>query len=234
VTASLTALQERGRALIRKPGVKQLLYFKQYGPLSGGSLVHPHMQIMALPVVTPETENHIFRRCEYHRQCGRCLKCDVQRDELLSGGRGHPRLVHQSEHFLVVVPFSARSYHVSIVPLAHRHSWLDIPREELEDLASVLQLVMEALYHHLDDPSYIINIFSADSEALLEEVPGNTPEAFHWGLEVQPRTPDDFGGMEIASAIRVVDGLPEDFAADLRHTFKERLALRRARAGTPT
>jgi len=49
----LRALVSRAKVLSQQPWAKQLLFFKQYGPLSGGSLVHPHMHIASLPVISP-------------------------------------------------------------------------------------------------------------------------------------------------------------------------------------
>ncbi|CAK0848144.1 unnamed protein product [Prorocentrum cordatum] len=162
-----------------------VLYFKQYGPLSGGSLVHPHMQIMALPIVTPEMQLQIAHAQQYHDKFGRCLKCHALRDELLRDDLPRQRLLYESPHFLAVMPFAGRAFHVSVVPRAHSHTWLGIGREEVDDLAGVVQLLMETLYHLLDDPSYIISgIFSVDSPRMLEEFGDSVKDAFHWGLEI--------------------------------------------------
>merc|ERR1712232_1462586 len=76
---------------------------------------------------------------------------------------------------------------------------------------------MESLYNLLDDPSYNIYIISMDTN----ETDGTPPEALHWVLEIHPRFPADMGGMELASGIRVITGLPEDWAKEIRGAIEE-------------
>jgi len=256
IELSLRALQMRGRVLAQMPEVKQLMFFKQYGPLSGGSLVHPHMQVITLPLVTPEYQNRIRRSADFHKSCGCCPVCRCFRDEPTGHGPASTRLVYATEHFVVSVPFACASpYSLVIVPRVHHESWLTIPDVVLADLAYVLQLVMGAAYDLLNDPSYNLNFISADTDdMMLMTYPGNTSSrhslarvssgklvgsplpsmsfdagssesdtpmasstsTFHWHLEVDFRFPADLGGVEIASGIRVISGLPEDFAKELR------------------
>lgn len=222
VALGLRALQSRGRVLVRRPGVRQLMYFKQYGALSGGSLVHPHMQVVTLPLLTPETQNRLSRALTYHARFGTCAVCQAHIRETSGSGVHSARLVHESKHFIVVVPFASNQYRVSLVPKNHSPSWLGISREEVEDMAATLQLVMEGIYRALDDPEYNIYIFSMDNEQ--EVGPGR--DAVHWVLEIHPRFPAELGGMELASGIRVISGLPEDWAQTLSKTIRGLLAER--------
>jgi len=222
VALGLRALQSRGRVLVQQPGVRQLLYFKQYGALSGGSLVHPHMQVVTLPLLTPETQNRLHRALDFQQRFGVCSVCQAHIREPLGTGAHSSRLVHKSDNFLVVVPFASNQYRVTIVPLKHSHTWLSISQSEVEELASVLQLVMEGIYHVLDDPEYNIYIFSVDKD---EEVCGGH-DAVHWLLEIHPRFPAELGGMELASGIRVISGLPEDFAQTLAKEVRRIVAER--------
>mmetsp|Transcript_79583 Transcript_79583/g.251490 ORF Transcript_79583/g.251490 Transcript_79583/m.251490 type:complete len:925 (+) Transcript_79583:97-2871(+) len=223
---ALWALQSRGRVLSSQAAVRQLLYFKQYGANSGGSLVHPHMQIVTLPLLTPETQTRLERAVDFYHRFGKCSVCHCYVEEpLREDGHACSRLVHQSKHFMVVVPFAANQYRVTIVPKEHHHSWLSISREEVEELAEVLQLVMESLFHSLDDPEYNVYFFSIDKQEEALDA-----EAVHWVLEVHPRFPAELGGVELASGIRVISGLPEDWAQDFKATIQERLAVRRRRS----
>lgn len=40
-------------------------------------------------------------------------------------------------------------------------------------------------------------------------------EAVHWSMEIHPRFPAELGGLELASGIRVISGLPEEWARTL-------------------
>lgn len=223
VTMALLALQHRGRTLAARPEVRQLLYFKQYGANSGGSLIHPHMQIITLPLLTPETQNRLHRAVDFHHRFGKCSVCHCLLDEpLREDGHACSRLVHETENFLLVVPFSSNQYRVTIVPREHHHSWLVLSKERVEELGELLQLVMEALFYLLDDPEYNVYLHSIDRQ---EEV--LDANAVHWVLEVHPRFPAELGGLELASGIRVISSLPEDWAQRLRTDIQQRLQERR-------
>merc|ERR1711870_113276 len=98
-------------------------------------------------------------------------------------------------------------------------------QQEIEDLAYVLQLVMEAICHCLDDPEYNIYLFSVDKK---EEVSDGSDAAVHWVVEIHPRFPAELGGLELASGIRVISGLPEDWAQQFRKAVNERLEARKS------
>lgn len=223
VSLSLRSLQMRGQVLVRQPDVMHLMYFKQYGELSGGSLVHPHMQCVTLPLIPATMENRLRRAREFYDEFGLCSQCLCSLEQPLGDGPASSRLIKESRHFVAVVPFSSYHYRISIVPRQHRHSWLELSVEEIEELAWMLQLMMETLYHLLDDPSYNIYVASVDQPDSLGLTP---PEAFHWSCEVHPRFPADIGGIQLATGIRVINGLPEDNARELRRVLEERLSLR--------
>jgi len=143
----------------------------------------------------------------------------------------YSRLVHLTDYFVVSVPYSSSSqYSMTVAPRRHCASFLDATPEELDDLSKTLALLAQALYCGLDDPSYNIFIRTAPSVDSLRvrggrEVTTNDINAcYHWILEFRPRFPADLGGFEIASGIRVVSGLPEDHAEELRGWIQERLA----------
>lgn len=224
VALGLRAMQARGKILVQQPNVRQLLYFKQYGALSGGSLVHPHMQVVSLPLLTPETHNRLERAWNHYHKLGECAVCKAHVREMGSciGSSVHSsRLIYASEHFMVIAPFAASQYRVSIVPKTHSPSWLEASQEEVEDLAKTLQLVMLAIFEALDDPEYNIYIFSCDKD---EEV--GIAEAVHWSMEIHPRFPAELGGLELASGIRVISGLPEEWARTLCNQVKSILEKR--------
>jgi len=208
--------------------VRQLLYFKQYGSLSGGSLVHPHMQVVTLPLMTPEMQNRLRRGWEFTQKFGGCAACRCYSQDILAmQGTAWSRLVYESPNFLVVTPFSAQQYRLTILPKAHGPSWLRIGREMVEELAMVLHFVMKGICRVLDDPEYNMYIFSVDRDEELESV---GEESVHWVLEIHPRFPAELGGVEIASGIRVISGLPEDWAKRLREGLREMVEEEEAEA----
>mmetsp|Transcript_80717 Transcript_80717/g.237209 ORF Transcript_80717/g.237209 Transcript_80717/m.237209 type:complete len:584 (+) Transcript_80717:82-1833(+) len=280
ICLALKALAARGRALSKQPWAKQLLFFKQYGPLSGGSLVHPHMQVVSLPVLPPPLVSRLEHSLYIHSSQGRCATCCSCVDPFVrnTGKTNVPtlssnaslgsaktvglppvlltprvitpnspntpgsvceesnaeatassRLVHITEHFVVSVPYASSSqYSMTVAPRRHSAHFQDATPEELADLSRILALLAQALYHGLDDPSYNIFIRTAPSATAVrargrEVSQDDISACFHWILEFRPRFPADLGGFEIASGVRVVSGLPEDHAAELRSWVKARL-----------
>lgn len=226
---ALRALQHRGRVLRSKPGVQMLFYFKQYGPLSGGSLVHPHMQVCTSPVLAPEFQTRLDLGSTFYKEHGCCAACRNLVEEPTGktnpGSLAPARLVAESDHFVASVPFaSGKKYRVSICPKVHEASWLEVDQERIEDLAWILQLVMEGFYYGFDDPSYNFYIFSVDRDELLDTK--DYRQSAHWTLEILPRFPADLGGLELASGIRCLNGMPADHARELRAAVEARLALR--------
>jgi len=237
----LKALVNRGLAISKEPFAKQLLIFKQYGPLSGGSLVHPHTQMCSLPTVPPIMQSRIDYGLHTYNEHGRCAVCSANVDPFINGkvidgdesvspsGKGLGRLVHVSDHFVVSTPYaSTAQYSMTVVPRRHCSSFLEITPEEISDLAFVMALLSQSIYYGLDDPSYNIFIRTAPcaSQMVMHDQTisrEDIEKSFHWVMEMRPRFPADVGGFEIASGIRVVSGLPEDHAKDMRQWVKERM-----------
>lgn len=235
----LQAIKSRALHLSKQPWAKQLLIFKQYGPLSGGSLVHPHSQVVSLPVLPPqlvsrlEYSYHIFKK---HHRCAVCLSCVdpfLKNMETLGEPMGDlpNRAVHVTEHFVVSVPYASSSqYSMTIAPRRHSAEFMDITGAEMEDLAQILALLSQAIYVGLDDPSYNLYVRTAPAMetvqvGMTELKKEDLQRCFHWIVEFRPRFPADLGGFEIASGVRVVTGLPEDHAHQLREWVRQRLEV---------
>lgn len=270
ICMSLKAVVARCKVLGKQPWAKQLLIFKQYGPLSGGSLVHPHTQVVSLPTLPPPLVSRLEHSMYIHNTHGRCPICfscvdpflrpsgsvsnksisatqgskdlsfsprvqtpnspmTVNEEETDPKVMASSRLVHITDHFVVSVPYASSSqYSMTVAPRRHAAHFSDATPEELEDLAKILALLAQALYHGLDDPSYNIYVRTAPSVASMrvrgrEVSQEEISSCLHWILEFRPRFPADLGGFEIASGVRVVSGLPEDHAAELRAWVKDRI-----------
>ena len=51
VSLMLEAFKIRGREIAQDPRIEQIVYFKNHGDRAGTSLVHPHTQLIGLPIV---------------------------------------------------------------------------------------------------------------------------------------------------------------------------------------
>jgi len=226
----LRALVSRGQALSEQSWAKQILYFKQYGGLSGGSLVHPHTQILSLPIVPPPLLGRLeYSLYAYEKKGKRCATCVNCVEPFADNQSDRSRLVHSTEYFVASVPYSSGSqYCMQIAPKRHCANFCDSTAAELADLSKLMALLSQALYVGFDDPSYNMFIRSAPVQFPVrlrgrDITAAETAKCFHWIMEIRPRFPADVGGFEIASGIRAVSGLPEDHADVLRGFVQDRI-----------
>jgi len=196
----------RFRALAGGDGrVRQVVLFRNQGSRAGTSLTHPHSQIIATPVVAPETRQRMRDEIEFFDTAGTCGMCHVLARELEAG----VRIVHASGRFVTLAPFaSSVPWHLQIVPRQHSASFLDVEDVVLDDLAPHLRAVLGALHRRLGDPHYNLVVFTPPLDQVHRL-------ANHWFIEIVPRltTP---AGFELGSRIVVNIQTPEAAAADLR------------------
>jgi UDPglucose--hexose-1-phosphate uridylyltransferase len=202
--AVLHIYQERLKAARALPEVRQVVVFRNHGLRAGTSLLHPHSQLVALPIVSEEAARRERESRAYFAETHRCLLCElVQREQ--AAGR---RIVHSGEDFAVMVPFAAEvPFEMWLVPRRHRPDFAAVPAEELRGLATCLTRVLSLLAEELGDPDYNYILHTCAAAA------GNP--ALHWLLQIRPRlvTP---AGFEIGSGMSINPSLPEENAARLR------------------
>jgi UDPglucose--hexose-1-phosphate uridylyltransferase len=181
------------------------VYFKNHGSAAGASLLHPHAQILGLPVVPSTIRARIEEARRYFDDQGVCVYCRMREDEQ----RQQVRMVVESEWFSAFVPYAAFSpFHIWIIPHRHSASFLVATPEELRDLALVLREVLRKIYFGLNDPDYNYTIRSSP-----EHEPAS--ESMHWYLAIVPRV-NRVAGFEMGSGMFINTALPEESAAFLR------------------
>lgn len=195
----------RYRALIARPEVRAVVVFKNFGPLAGTSLAHPHSQVVATPVFLPRLLRRLDVATRYFDENGVCVYDDViaaERDARL-------RIVDECGGFLALEPFASNSpYETWVIPSFHQGSFGDLADEEVDDLACVLTRTLTAIRRACGDPDFNLVLYSAPTN-------GHTDEVFHWHIKILPKiaTP---AGFEIGSAMSINTVLPEDAAETLR------------------
>ena len=120
VEQTLLALQLRGLALCGDRRVEQVVYFKNHGSAAGASLLHPHAQLLGLPVVPSTIRARIEEARRYFDDQGVCVYCRMREDEQ----RQQVRMVVESACFSAFVPYAAFSpFHIWVIPRRHSASW---------------------------------------------------------------------------------------------------------------
>ena len=102
----LLAWRTRGRALYdNEPSLQSILYFKNNGSVAGASLIHPHSQIVGLPLVPRDAAGRQRAHLEYYERYGRSVWETSLEEELTQREMfpDHHRIVDQNEHFIAFV-----------------------------------------------------------------------------------------------------------------------------------
>jgi len=195
----------RYRELKKDPRIEAIIIFKNHGESAGTSLVHPHAQVAAMPIVTSQIRTRMEEAIRYFDETGECVFCTTLHHEL----HDRQRIVAESPHFVAFIPYAALSpFHLWIFPRRHASSFDDIFDHEVADLASILRAVLAKLYHGLNDPDFNYSIRSGLAR-------DGQREYFHWYVAIIPRLART-AGFEIGSGMYINASLPEESAQFLR------------------
>ncbi len=202
----LMAYRERYREIRWDDRVEAIIIFKNHGETAGTSLVHPHSQLVATPVVPSQIRNRMEEAIRYFDDTGECVCCRTLRDEMSAG----ERIICENDDFAAFIPYAALSpFHTWIFPRRHSSSFDETTDSEIPGLAKCLRTVLAKLYHGLNNPDFNFSIRSIPTRELHVEY-------FHWYLTIVPRVTKT-AGFEIGSGMYVNSALPEQSAEFLRN-----------------
>jgi UDPglucose--hexose-1-phosphate uridylyltransferase len=205
VERTLRAFQQRAESYRQNAHIEHIVFFKNHGPTAGTSLIHPHAQIVALPVVPSSIRQRSEEARRYFDDQGVCVLCWMLAHE----EREQVRIIHQTSTFTAFVPYAAFSpFHCWIVPRRHTASFADADAGAVRDLAAILQNVLRRLYYGLNDPDYNYVFRSApESERYARHL--------HWYVSIVPRV-SQAAGFELGTGMFINTSLPEESARFLR------------------
>jgi UDPglucose--hexose-1-phosphate uridylyltransferase len=202
---TLHAFQISGRAFRDDTRIEHTIYFKNHGISAGASLVHPHAQLLGLPVVPYNVRARMGEARRHYNDKGECVICQMRQEE----EREQARMVASSSFFSAFVPYAAFSpFHLWIIPRRHCASFLDATPEELGDLARMLRELLHKIYIGLNDPDY---------NYVIRSVPHQERKSayLHWYVAVVPRV-TRAAGFEMGTGMFINTALPEESARFLR------------------
>lgn len=199
--------QKRYEEIAKDKRCEMIIIFKNHGESAGTSLLHPHSQIIATPMVPLSIRERIETAINYFDDTGECIFCKVLGDEL----QDDKRIIIDSKHFTSFIPYAAFSpFHIWIFPKRHTSVFSDIRAEEISDLSIVLRNTLRKLYFALQDPDF--NYVIRSSPIDIKEA-----DYFHWYLTIVPRV-SKAAGFELGSGMFINTARPEESAKFLRET----------------
>ncbi len=186
------------------PKIDLILIFKNYGRYAGTSLIHPHSQIIATPIVPLSLRTALLEARVFCDEQGICPFCQMIKEEK----EQNVRVPYENENFIAICPFASRTpYEVWILPKRHNAKF-DFNDEELTDFADILSKILKALHKIFPDLSYNYIIKSAPIE-------DHNVEYFHWYLEILPRLTMP-AGFEMGSGIYINPTPPEEASKEIK------------------
>ncbi len=191
--------------LLKDKRFEFIMIFRNKGERAGATVVHPHSQVMGLPVIPGNIASEIESARKYYSFKQRCSYCDVIDAEMQSG----IRTVSVNGYYVCFVPFASRSpFEMMILPKNHipHFHWMD--DAAASDFAAILKDSIRRINIALNKPSYSIMIHT--SPVQIMDVPH-----YHWHAEILPRI-KPIAGFEWASGFHINPTLPEDAADYLR------------------
>jgi UDPglucose--hexose-1-phosphate uridylyltransferase len=203
----LKTYKQRYRFLRSKfKDIMNIIIFRNHGPASGTSLVHPHSQMIGTAIIPRYIHDRETIAGTYFEKKGRCSLCDIIEFEM----QVRERDIFENESFLGFVPFASEvPFEVWIAPKRHQADFCEIDEHEETDLSKALSDILSAYRDRLDNPDYNYIIHSCTRQNEM------TPY-LHWYVQIRPRitTP---AGFEIGSGVHINVSLPEEDARILKN-----------------
>jgi len=202
----IRVFQERYFALKADSCTEYVSIFHNHGRQSGATIVHPHSQIIAVPVIPPDVGRSLRGSAAYFHEHKACVHCLVIEYEL----KQKDRLIYENDYFLVIAPFASKTaFEIRVFPKVHAPHFEEMDSAGRAFCANALRVALAKLSKGLNNPDY--NFF-------LHTAPVGDDKEFnhyHWHFEIVPKTAI-WAGFEIGTGIEISVIAPETAAEFLR------------------
>ncbi len=195
----------RGLDLKNDIRFEYVLLFKNQGEAAGATMDHSHSQLIATPIVPKRVQEEIQGAKAYYDYKERCVFCDMIRQEI----KDKVRVITETRDFISFEPFAPRfPFETWILPKKHSPEFLNITKEESQDLAKILKETLLKIKKALNDPPF---------NYIIHTAPLRKVEALytHWHLEIMPKL-TKVAGFEWGSGFYINPTPPEDAAKYLQ------------------
>jgi UDPglucose--hexose-1-phosphate uridylyltransferase len=210
IQLTLQAFIDRIHVIKQDEAISYAQIFHNHGRDAGASIIHPHHQIIATPMVPPHIHDEVLGAYHYFNHNNHCVYCDILKEEIALG----ERIVLETEHFVVLSAYASRKpFETWIVPKKHRARFEDLSPEEIVHLAAVLKKLLGQLYTKLADPA--LNFYIHTMPFIRQEHTLREQRSYHWHLTIFPRL-TIWAGFEYATGIPINPMSPEQTAAFLK------------------
>ncbi len=201
----LKSYRDRYLVLSQEDAIEYITIFRNNGKEAGATLIHPHSQVLAIPIVPTNVQNEINGGKEYYDKSLNCIYCDIIENEL----KEKKRIVYETDNFVAFAPYWSKTpFETWVAPKFHSARYEVLSNSQLEELAIVWKAVLHKIYVGLDNPPYNYYIHTAP----VRESPD---KYYHWHMELIPKL-TMAAGFELATGMYINIAIPEDCADFLR------------------
>jgi UDPglucose--hexose-1-phosphate uridylyltransferase len=205
----------RLQSLMENPWFRYVLLFKNHGKEAGASLLHPHSQIIATPIIPQEVRDSLNIAKAYYESKERCLFCDIMLAELKSG----ERVVDDADGFVTWAPYDARfPFELVVYPRRHSPDFTTMTDDERVGLARTLIRTTQRLRTLLGNVPYNFVLKTTPNPVMRPGKPGywkTLQYDYHWRIAVMPRL-TRVAGFEWGTGFYINPMPPEQAAKYLR------------------
>ncbi|MFN3966118.1 MAG: galactose-1-phosphate uridylyltransferase [Endomicrobiia bacterium] len=199
------AYRDRIIDLKRDIRFEYILIFKNRGLSAGASVIHPHSQLIALPMVPVRVRQEQEGAKKYYDYKERCIFCDIISQELSTG----ERVVIENQEFVAICPYASRfPFEIWILPKKHISQFENIQKHEITFLTQIMKTVLRKLNNVLDNPPYNYLIHTNSIKETFSPY-------YHWHIELMPRL-TKVAGFEWGTGFYINPTPPEEAAGFLR------------------
>lgn len=207
----LLVVQDRVRWLYSQKSVTYVSIFVNSGVGAGGSIFHPHFNMVTFSAIPPTIEMEAEAYHRYMNDHGTCSACQILGVE--SSG---PRQILATDSFLTFSPWAPTyPYEFWIYPKRHSTAFSKITQKEIGDLALMLRATLGGMSKALDDVAFNL-VFHLSPEK-------KNSRQIHWHIEVYPQM-NTWSGLERGFGVYVNDVTPEKSAELLGAACRKELA----------
>lgn len=200
------ALKKRYAQVSGDPKIQYVAMFQNWGASVGASLYHPHMQIIALPIIPSHIASELVYAFRYFEKKEKCLYCESIKAER----KEKRRIVFEDTNAIAFVPYAAQEpYEVLIFPKKHMPFFELTPEESLRGMARAFKNVLRSIKKNLNNPDYNFYIHTAPA------TDGGMYPYHHWYLRILPKS-NYTAGFELGTGIEINTVFPEDAAKLLK------------------
>jgi UDPglucose--hexose-1-phosphate uridylyltransferase len=182
------AFQVRSLSLMSNKNIRYIAIIHNYGYQSGASILHPHSQIIASPIVPDGIERIVEGAQKYHKSNNRDLAqviIDYEQDI-------KKRVIIENDYFIALAPYASKTaYEVEIYPKYPQIHFAYSNQTQIYNLAKIYKSILKSYYEKIGDIDYNMTIITAP-------VDGNLYKGFRWFIRLMPRI-NFIGGYEIGT-----------------------------------